>query len=123
MNQLFIAVTNSATIERFEPYRRRGGFPPIDVLVSLPYLNDVLPGLLRLKKKGLIGRMFLDAGTFTLNAKGAAGIQEHRFEEYMELVERYGKYFDLIAAYDVDFGDPERNQCLYQQMLMRLKGK
>lgn len=118
----YIAVTDVELVARFAPFREGGGHPPLNVLISLPYVRNAQARAWELREQGEIGSLFLDAGTYTLNAGGSRPRWEHQFEEYLEYVTQFGSRFDLIAAYDVDFKDPEWNQSNYAQMLMSLAG-
>ena len=118
---IFIALDNPRILERY--VRVAGGrFRPLSALIATNYIGKLFDIFVKLKAKGKLDKLFLDSGTFTRNQEGRGPDNDHDFELYMDMIERIGKEFDLIAAYDVDFRDPKRNQHFYFEMLRRLQG-
>jgi hypothetical protein len=109
---LFNAIGASEEINEFHKILRTGITPPkLNILISFPYIRGQISNLIKLKSDNKIGKLFLDAGTYTLNKKHTTldPLPENRFAEYVHYVKMYGKYFDHIAAYDEDFFDPDLN--------------
>jgi len=95
---------------------------PVSLLVSLPYADGVIPGIRELVTGELVDFVMFDAGTYTLNKGGRFTGMTHRFEEYMDFVQAHGDLANIIASYDIDFRDPDRNQDMYRRMLWQLDG-
>lgn len=85
--------------------------PKLNILISFPYIRGQVSLLIRFKAEGKIGKLFLDAGTFTINIKSSTvnPLPQVRFAEYVQYVKLYGKHYDHIAAYDQDFFDSDLN--------------
>jgi len=117
----FIAIENPRILERYVKVVG-GRYRPLSALIATNYMGKLFDLFVRLKAEGKLAKLFLDSGTFTRNQEGRGPDNDHDFELYMDMIERIGQEFDLIAAYDVDFRDPERNQNFYFEMLRRLQG-
>ena len=85
--------------------------PKLNILISFPYIRGQVSSLIKYKEQNMIGQLFLDAGTFTINIKSTTlhPLPKPRFAEYMQYVKLYGHHFDHIASYDEDFYDPDLN--------------
>ena len=121
---IYHAVGGPNIIEAMQGALRPGVFRPTpNILISFPFLRGSIHKLLNLKQQGKINRLFLDAGTFTLNVyeKSTDPKMKSRFEEYAQFVKLYGNHFDLIASYDEDFNDPQLNQILLEQMQIMME--
>ena len=117
-----VAITDTAILQRYGLCPCGRGRAPLGVLFAYPYSNGLLPKVNDLFEQGIVCRRFLDSGAYTLCAGGNRPRSIAWYSEYVEYIKANGQHFELIAAFDVDFSDPEWNQSCYQQMLMDLSG-
>ncbi len=118
---IFNSMDNPKVMERYANIVG-GRYAPPSALISTKYLDKVCDHFTRLKARGILAKLFLDTETFARNQEGKGPSDDHEFRIYMDRISRVGSNFDLIAAYDVDFKNPERNQDFYCQMLDELTG-
>ena len=93
----------------------------LNLLLSFPHVRRNIRAIRKLKQEGAIGQIFLDANTFARNPGGIwDGINE--YPTYINIVKRYGREFDLIASYDLNFRKPSINRSFHLRMLRDLAG-
>ena len=74
---------------------------PLNVLVSMADMTPTLHGQLRSgRETGLIGKLALDSGTFTLNKPNSKLDAQHFFNRFKEYATAHPRMYDLIFNFD-----------------------
>lgn len=94
---------------------------PLNLLLSFPHVAKNIRAIRKLKQEGAIGQLFMDSNTFARNP-GGIWDGKNEYQDYIPIVRRYGKDFDLIASYDLNHRKPPINLSFHKQMLRDLAG-